>query len=155
MRKEILEYLSSITATRRTKRNQLRHCYPKGTVGQTSGSERKSESAESCAPTATESTPPSSKDTTDTNSSEQSLTESTQSMESTQALLDGLSNGNKTLADLTVLEFIQLSFLYAAENKEYQIDQKLIYGGNVFTVRCAVTEINPIQAAYDILDKLQ
>lgn len=66
---------------------------------------------------------------------------------STQQLLDGLLEGRVDLSTLSLKEFLEISFLHAMSSNVININNKVMYGGNLFNIHCCVEGIEALPDA--------
>ena len=70
----------------------------------------------------------------------------------TKEVVERLEAGK--LAGITMEEYLQVSFLSLMSGDEIHLEEKVMYGGNLFTLHACVSGVNPNQQV-DALRKVQ
>lgn len=71
-----------------------------------------------------------------------------------EEIIDSINNGTVDATTVTLAEFMQVSFLELMYNDEQPLDvnQHMMYGGNLFNIHVCVAQINPNQPVTALKD---
>lgn len=116
----------------------------------------RSESVESSAPTATESTQSNSKAITPAKPLKKRFVISAPSMDSNpEARIDAIINGRVGLDFVTMAEWVQLSIIRMANGKTAHMNVNISYGGGVYLMHHCVEQANPPGDTGQIMEQEQ
>ena len=143
----ILAFLSSITSIPQKNISPSVVSSQPATAGPQKSSDPKSGSAKYYVRTATESTPSSNKTTMRTPKSLQHCTKSISatalSPERCAEIREGLLKGTIDLREVSLAQWIHVSYLTLFDKKETHLEQAIVYEGNVYNLHLCVSGVIP------------
>lgn len=150
---ETLGYLSLITSSRGRKMATLRTCSATAIVGAVNDSEKKSENAACSVQIVIGDTLSFNKTITPILMSAMRCKEYMRPMESPtdeyaarfNTISEGIDRGSLDYSTVSMKEWMEVSFLMLYHGKESQLEQKMVYGGNLFQFHACINQITPNQ----------
>lgn len=72
-------------------------------------------------------------------------------MESTREILAAMMAGTLDLNEITMAEYLQITFIHAMNNGIIHIDQPVMYGGQLYSVHMCMNKVGPSASLDDAL----